>query len=45
MDEIKLGDNDNLSALVASLIDAEMLILLSDIDGLFTADPETRMPA
>jgi glutamate 5-kinase len=39
VDEIKLGDNDSLSALVASLIDAELLILLSDIDGLFTADP------
>lgn len=39
VDEIKLGDNDNLSALVAGLIDAELLVLLSDIDGLFTADP------
>lgn len=39
IDEIKLGDNDNLSALVAALIDADILILLSDIDGLFTADP------
>ncbi len=39
VDEIKLGDNDSLSALVAGLVDAEILILLSDIDGLFTADP------
>ncbi|MDD4238092.1 MAG: glutamate 5-kinase [Desulfotomaculaceae bacterium] len=39
VDEIKLGDNDNLSALVATLIDAELLVLLSDIEGLFTADP------
>lgn len=39
VDEIKLGDNDSLSALVAGLVDAEMLILLSDIEGLFTADP------
>ncbi|MFA4884417.1 MAG: glutamate 5-kinase [Desulfotomaculaceae bacterium] len=39
VDEIKLGENDTLSALVASLVDAELLILLSDIDGLYTADP------
>lgn len=39
VDEIKLGDNDSLSALVASLVDAELLVLLSDIEGLFTADP------
>ena len=39
VDEIKFGDNDTLSALVASLIDAELLILLSDIDGLYTGDP------
>jgi glutamate 5-kinase len=39
VDEIKLGDNDSLSALVAGLVDAELLILLSDIEGLFTADP------
>jgi len=38
-DEIKVGDNDTLAALVAGLIDTEMLILLSDIDGLYTADP------
>jgi glutamate 5-kinase len=37
--EIKVGDNDNLSALVACLIDAELLILLTDQEGLFTADP------
>jgi glutamate 5-kinase len=45
VDEIKLGDNDNLSALVASLIDAEMLVLLSDIDGLYTADPRKNPDA
>lgn len=45
VDEIKLGDNDNLSALVATLIDAELLILLSDIDGLFTADPRKEKSA
>lgn len=33
------GDNDNLSAMVANLIDADLLIILSDNDGLFTADP------
>jgi glutamate 5-kinase len=39
VDEIKLGENDTLSALVAGLVDAELLILLSDIQGLYTADP------
>ncbi len=37
--EIEFGDNDKLSALVASAIGADLLILLSDIDGLYTADP------
>ncbi len=37
--EIEIGDNDTLSAIVASLIDADMLLLLSDIDGLYTDDP------
>lgn len=37
--EIEIGDNDTLSAIVAALIDADLLILLSDIDGLFTDDP------
>ncbi|MEN8171711.1 MAG: glutamate 5-kinase [Chloroflexota bacterium] len=37
--EIKLGDNDNLSALVSMLADADLLILLTDQPGLFTADP------
>lgn len=40
-DEIKVGDNDTLSAMVAVNINADLLILLSDIDGLFTADPHT----
>ncbi len=42
IDEIKgarFGDNDNLSAMVANLVDADILILLTDIGGLFTADP------
>ena len=43
VEEIKLGDNDNLSALVANLIEADLLIILSDIDGLFSDDP-TKNP-
>jgi glutamate 5-kinase len=39
--EIKVGDNDNLSALVALLADADLLLLLTDQPGLFTADPRT----
>ena len=38
-DEIKFGDNDTLGALVANLIDAEVLIILTDQSGLYTADP------
>jgi len=37
--EIRVGDNDTLSALVASSVGADLLVLLSDIDGLYTADP------
>ena len=40
IDELKIGDNDNLSALVAGIIDADLLIILSDIDGLYTANPQ-----
>ena len=39
VDEIKVGDNDNLAALVAHLIDADLLILLTDVDGLYSGDP------
>jgi glutamate 5-kinase len=39
VEEIKIGDNDNLSALVANLVDADVLMLLTDMRGLFTADP------
>lgn len=39
VDELKVGDNDRLSALVASLIHADLLVILSDIDGLYTKDP------
>lgn len=38
-DEIVIGDNDTLSAIVAVSVGADLLVLLSDIDGLFTADP------
>ena len=38
-DEIKFGDNDHLASLVASIVEAERLIILSDVDGLCTADP------
>jgi glutamate 5-kinase len=44
VEEIKVGDNDNLSAFVASLIDADLLVLLTDVDGLYTGDP-ARDPA
>ena len=39
VDEIKVGDNDNLAALVAHLIDADLLVLLTDVEGLYTGDP------
>ena len=39
--EIKVGDNDNLSALIALLAEADLLLLLTDQPGLFTADPRT----
>jgi glutamate 5-kinase len=38
-EEIRVGDNDNLSALVANLVDADLLLLLTDQDGLFHSDP------
>ena len=43
--EIEFGDNDTLSAIVAALIDADLLILLSDIDGLYTDDPNKNPDA
>ncbi len=39
VDEIRFGDNDNLSALVTSLVEADLLIILSDVDGLYDRDP------
>lgn len=43
--EIQFGDNDHLSAIVSALIKADLLILLSDIDGLYTDDPRTNLNA
>ncbi|MCI8772762.1 MAG: glutamate 5-kinase [Lachnospiraceae bacterium] len=43
--EIEIGDNDTLSAIVASLVKADLLILLSDIDGLYTDDPRKNPDA
>ena len=40
-EEIRIGDNDNLSALVANLIEADLLLLLTDQEGLYTADPRS----
>jgi glutamate 5-kinase len=45
VEEIKLGDNDNLSAMIALLMDADALINLTDIGGLFTKDPRTEPDA
>lgn len=44
-DEIVIGDNDTLAAIVAECVHANLLILLSDIDGLYTADPHTHPDA
>jgi glutamate 5-kinase len=41
VEEIKLGDNDNLAAMITLLMDADVLINLTDIDGLYTKDPRT----
>ncbi|WP_089611702.1 glutamate 5-kinase [Dehalobacterium formicoaceticum] len=40
-EEIRFGDNDTLAAMVAGLVDADLLIILSDIDGLYTGNPKT----
>jgi glutamate 5-kinase len=42
IDEIKFGDNDTLSALVASKVEADLLIILTDTKGLYTADPKKK---
>ena len=44
-DEIRFGDNDNLAALVANLIEAEVLVILTDQEGLFTGDPRKNTDA
>jgi glutamate 5-kinase len=44
VDEIKFGDNDTLASLVVGLIDARLLVILSDVDGLYSGDPR-RDPA
>ena len=41
LQEIKFGDNDTLSALVAGMLDANWLFLLTDVDSLYTANPRT----
>ncbi len=43
--EAKFGDNDNLSAMVANLVDADLLLILTDIAGLYTADPHLNPDA
>ncbi|MBE9014464.1 glutamate 5-kinase, partial [Pseudanabaenaceae cyanobacterium LEGE 13415] len=45
VDELKFGDNDTLSALVASVVDADWLFLLTDVDRLYSADPRSNPDA
>lgn len=45
LDDLKIGDNDNMSALVGGLADADLIIILSDIDGYYTANPATHPDA
>ncbi|MDH7452645.1 glutamate 5-kinase [Luteimonas composti] len=45
VDELKLGDNDNLAAIVAALVDADVLFIATDIDGLYDADPRRNPDA
>lgn len=45
IDEFKIGDNDSLSAMVSNFIEADLLIILSDVDGLYTANPQTHPEA
>jgi glutamate 5-kinase len=45
VDEIKFGDNDHLSAMVTSLIDAQLLVCLTDLDGLYDKDPRAHKDA
>lgn len=45
IEEFKIGDNDTLSANVSGIVEADLLIILSDIDGLYTANPQTNPDA
>ena len=45
VDEIKFGDNDNLSALVTNVAEAHLLLILTDIEGFYSADPHTHPDA
>jgi glutamate 5-kinase len=45
VDELKLGDNDNLAAIVAALVDADLLLIASDIDALYSTDPRVDSSA
>lgn len=45
VEEIKFGDNDTLSALVAAIVDADLLLILSDVDGLYDSDPHKNKEA
>lgn len=45
VDEIRFGDNDNLSAMVTNLVEAQLLVILSDVDGLYDRDPRRHADA
>jgi glutamate 5-kinase len=45
VDEIRFGDNDNLSAMVTNLVEANLLVILSDVDGLYDSDPKNNPQA
>lgn len=45
IDELKIGDNDTLSATVATIVDADVLIILSDVEGVYTDNPQTNPSA
>ncbi|SEV86450.1 glutamate 5-kinase [Luteibacter sp. 329MFSha] len=45
VDELKVGDNDNLAAIVAALVDADLLLIASDVAGLYSADPRAVIDA
>ncbi len=45
LDELKIGDNDNMSSLVGGIVDADLIVILSDVAGLYTANPNTNPDA